>query len=191
MNKIWYINKNDQNFGPYSQDELLFALNAGELALDTMIWRKGLPQWQLLGTIVESKKNNFTFTMLKYFFIFMLPPMAGLGVFSLIFITPDRLHKFNESRNSSVLVNYDRGGFDVNEAAELVTKLLISDRCQDALFKNDINFMSPQNAFDERITAIGCLHAELCKRQLKENGIRSHCLWMIENSMQLEQLSSK
>ena len=117
--------------------------------------------------------------------------MAGLGVFSLIFITPDRLHKFNESRNSSVLVNYDRGGFDVNEAAELVTKLLISDRCQDALFKNDINFMSQQNAFDERITAIGCLHAELCKRQLKENGIRSHCLWMIENSMQLEQLSLK
>ncbi|MEM9809376.1 MAG: GYF domain-containing protein, partial [Cyanobacteria bacterium P01_D01_bin.56] len=45
----WYITRDGQNFGPYSQDQLL----ANGLTAESNVWKQGMASWQPANTIPE------------------------------------------------------------------------------------------------------------------------------------------
>ncbi len=48
MSGWYYADRNRQQHGPVSADELVAHYRHGRIALDSLVWREGLPQWQPL-----------------------------------------------------------------------------------------------------------------------------------------------
>lgn len=53
MTQWYYASRQQQRLGPVQADELVRLFNAGHIALDTLVWREGLPQWQRLGDFAD------------------------------------------------------------------------------------------------------------------------------------------
>jgi uncharacterized RDD family membrane protein YckC len=51
MNQWYYVDSNQQQQGPVDQDQLLQQYRLGNLALDTLVWRDGMGQWQPLRSV--------------------------------------------------------------------------------------------------------------------------------------------
>src|SRR5688500_8829255 len=51
MTQWYYVDSNQQQQGPVDQDQLLQQYRLGNLALDTLVWRDGMGQWQPLRDI--------------------------------------------------------------------------------------------------------------------------------------------
>lgn len=47
----WYYAIEDQRLGPVSHEEFERLVQAGEIAADSLIWRKGMDQWKTLGEV--------------------------------------------------------------------------------------------------------------------------------------------
>jgi hypothetical protein len=48
-----YVNKNGQQSGPYTQEQLQQYLAMGELAAEDLAWHEGLPEWVTVGALVN------------------------------------------------------------------------------------------------------------------------------------------
>lgn len=48
MSGWYYADRNRQQHGPVTSDELVAHYRFGRVALDSLVWREGLPQWQPL-----------------------------------------------------------------------------------------------------------------------------------------------
>ncbi len=46
----WHINVNNQNFGPFLEEDLRARLSRGEISPSTMVWREGMTSWIPLGS---------------------------------------------------------------------------------------------------------------------------------------------
>ncbi len=44
-----YVNKNGQQSGPYTQEQLQQYLAMGDLAAEDLAWHEGLPEWVMVG----------------------------------------------------------------------------------------------------------------------------------------------
>lgn len=53
MTQWYYAGRDRQRLGPVSAEELVAHYHYGRIALDTLVWREGLEQWQRLGDFVE------------------------------------------------------------------------------------------------------------------------------------------
>ncbi|WP_411833852.1 pilin [Pseudoxanthomonas mexicana] len=53
MTQWYYASRQQQRLGPVQADELVRLFNAGHIALDTLVWREGLAQWQRLGDFAD------------------------------------------------------------------------------------------------------------------------------------------
>lgn len=42
---VWFYAQNDERKGPISQDDLLAKFSSGELTPQSLVWRKGMPEW--------------------------------------------------------------------------------------------------------------------------------------------------
>lgn len=49
----YYAGRDRQRLGPVSAEELVSHYRYGRIALDTLVWREGLEQWQRLGDFAE------------------------------------------------------------------------------------------------------------------------------------------
>lgn len=45
----WYYAEGDQKIGPLNEDEFVLLIEAGTIAPETLVWRKGMHGWQTLG----------------------------------------------------------------------------------------------------------------------------------------------
>lgn len=53
MSEWYYADRNRQQQGPVSADELGVHYRYGRVGLETLVWREGMPQWQRLGDFAE------------------------------------------------------------------------------------------------------------------------------------------
>ena len=49
----WYFQKLGQSIGPFTYPEMLKHLQSGQLKLNSLVWRQGLPRWQSALTTTE------------------------------------------------------------------------------------------------------------------------------------------
>lgn len=49
----WYYAEGQQRQGPVAEQEIRRLFQRGQLTLDTLVWREGLPQWVALRTVVD------------------------------------------------------------------------------------------------------------------------------------------
>ncbi|WP_367347105.1 pilin [Stenotrophomonas bentonitica] len=66
MSQWFYAEGNRQQRGPLTSEELVAKYTSGEIALDSLVWRDGLPQWQPLRSVAE-----------ELGLVIAPPPMAG------------------------------------------------------------------------------------------------------------------
>ena len=48
-----YISRNDEQFGPYSREELTSCLEQGSLTLEDFAWHEELADWKRLGELIQ------------------------------------------------------------------------------------------------------------------------------------------
>lgn len=53
MSEWFYAEGNRQQRGPLTSDELIALFQSSRIALDTLVWRDGMPQWQALRTVAD------------------------------------------------------------------------------------------------------------------------------------------
>jgi type IV pilus assembly protein PilA len=53
MTQWYYAGRDRQRLGPVSAEELVAHYRYGRIALDTLVWREGLEQWQRLGDFAD------------------------------------------------------------------------------------------------------------------------------------------
>src|SRR5688572_15705924 len=53
MTQWYYAGRDRQRLGPVSAEELVAHYRYGRVALDTLVWRDGLEQWQRLGDFAD------------------------------------------------------------------------------------------------------------------------------------------
>lgn len=53
MSQWFYAEGNRQQRGPLASDELIALYQSSRIALDTLVWRDGLPQWQPLRNVAD------------------------------------------------------------------------------------------------------------------------------------------
>ncbi len=53
MSQWFYAEGNRQQRGPLASEELIALYQSSRIALDTLVWRDGLPQWQPLGSVAD------------------------------------------------------------------------------------------------------------------------------------------
>lgn len=51
-----YVNRNGQQFGPYSEEQVRENLAIGMLSPDDLAWHKGLAEWQAVGQVVPQEE---------------------------------------------------------------------------------------------------------------------------------------
>lgn len=51
--KMWYYEKNDQQHGPVSQEELKALVQSGSITKDDLAWREGMGDWQPICRVKE------------------------------------------------------------------------------------------------------------------------------------------
>lgn len=101
MNKVYYLNINKKNFGPFSKEDIFSKISNGELNEDSLIYVKGEKSWDFLKNIEFFKealkgieKNN-----IKRWFV----------------------HKNGENKGpysiSELLLHIEKGIFDLNDFA--------------------------------------------------------------------------
>ncbi|MBX9570027.1 MAG: GYF domain-containing protein [Candidatus Obscuribacterales bacterium] len=60
----WYYAQNNQQKGPISEEELKDLLSSGVISMDSLVWKKGLPNW------TEAKKlPNFKQNSVEWFYV--------------------------------------------------------------------------------------------------------------------------
>ena len=58
MSGWYYADRNREQHGPVSSDELVTHYRFGRVALDSLVWREGLPQWQPLRDFADELGLN-------------------------------------------------------------------------------------------------------------------------------------
>lgn len=58
MSGWYYADRNREQHGPVSSDELVTHYRFGRLALDSLVWREGMPQWQPLRDVADELGLN-------------------------------------------------------------------------------------------------------------------------------------
>ncbi|MGE8231874.1 MAG: RDD family protein [Stenotrophomonas sp.] len=53
MSQWYYADAQRERHGPIEADALRDKFRAGEIDLDTLVWREGMPQWQSLSTVTD------------------------------------------------------------------------------------------------------------------------------------------
>ncbi|MEE7547928.1 DUF4339 domain-containing protein, partial [Xanthomonas sp. Kuri4-1] len=51
MSEWYYAEGNRQRQGPLPADAIVELYRSGRIALDTLVWREGMPQWQPLAEV--------------------------------------------------------------------------------------------------------------------------------------------
>ena len=49
----YYVNVTGQTYGPYSMSDLVQFVNQGRLTRNSLVWREGMNNWMVAGTLVE------------------------------------------------------------------------------------------------------------------------------------------
>lgn len=101
MNKVYYLNINKKNFGPFSKEDIFSKISNGELNDDSLIYTKGEKAWDFLKNI-------------DYF----NEALKGVGKNN---IKRWFVHKNGENKGpysiSELLVQIEKGVFDLNDFA--------------------------------------------------------------------------
>ena len=58
MSGWYYADRNREQHGPVSSDELVTHYRFGRVALDSLVWREGLPHWQPLSDFADELGLN-------------------------------------------------------------------------------------------------------------------------------------
>jgi len=49
----WYVGKSGQQLGPFTQNDVIGQIKAGQVNRDTLVWRDGMPNWAAAGQTPE------------------------------------------------------------------------------------------------------------------------------------------
>ena len=79
---FFYIHKNGQQYGPYSENDLLVGLQNGSFSYNDMCWREGMQNWQPLSVVYQPP--NAVNAPPQYPPPSPIPVTSGLAVTSLI-----------------------------------------------------------------------------------------------------------
>ena len=53
-----YISREGQQFGPYTEDDLLYGLQNGNFSYSDMCWREGMQNWQPLSVVYQQQTTE-------------------------------------------------------------------------------------------------------------------------------------
>lgn len=126
----WYIHKEGNSYGPFTEAQLRSALGTGELGLATLVWKEGLAQWQPLALALPAltQRPSIVTLAIRTFALMITPPMVGLAVF--VCLTPATQQSVLKAFDSEF---YAKTTQRPERVAQFVTETLVGDSCDKTL----------------------------------------------------------